>query len=312
MKPVRIAHISDLHLSPHYKRSNIRKTKRLLEYINRLGVDHVVVTGDIAANADEADFRIARGLFESAGLLDSGKLSLTIGNHDVYGGVHTVEDILLFPRQCRATDWAGKTKAFKEHFPELFQYTVSAAGGEVFPYLKVLGRMLLIGMNSVAEYSTVKNPVGSNGMVGLAEQANLDEMLSASPFRGLRKVVLIHHHFNKVKHHTNGTMESVWKVVEQQTMKLRGKKELMQLFQKHKVEAVLHGHYHQNVEYSRKGLRFLNGGGSILGPKPSVLQLNLLHLSDQGLEVELHDIPWFLDVRTSSRRDPVLTSQAAA
>jgi len=291
MKSTKVAHISDLHLSPLHKRTNIRNTKRLLEYIGRLGVDHVVVTGDIAADAEEGDFRVARKLFESYGLLDSRKLSVIVGNHDIYGGVHTAEDILDFPRQCRKTDYGRKLDEFREHFRELFENTVFARDNHLFPYIKPLGGLLLVGVNSVSEYSAVKNPVGSNGAVSQMQQEALHRMLSASPFKHLRKIVLIHHHFNKIRQQTDGTMQNVWKAIEQQTMKLRGKKELTKLFQKHKVDAVLHGHYHQNMEYSRKGLRFVNGGGSILSSNPSVLHLNVLRISDAGVDVQRHDIP---------------------
>ena len=80
-----IAHISDLHLSAEHKRFNLRRARRLLEEIGRRRVDHVVVTGDIAADADRREFEIARGLFRNSGLLDPAKLSLVIGNHDVFG-----------------------------------------------------------------------------------------------------------------------------------------------------------------------------------------------------------------------------------
>jgi UDP-2,3-diacylglucosamine pyrophosphatase LpxH len=140
-------------------------------------------------------------------------------------------------------------------------------------------------------------------------------MLSASPFKHLRKIVLIHHHFNKIRHQTDGTMQNVWKAIEQQTMKLRGKKELTKLFQKHKVDAVLHGHYHQNMEYSRKGLRFVNGGGSILSSNHSVLHLNVLQISAAGVDVQRHEIP-SLALNAQGpylpASVPVITSPAAA
>lgn len=289
--PLTIAHISDLHLSTTHKRTNIRNTKRLLDYIGRLNVDHLIITGDITASAEKTDFQLARSIFDGYGLLNTRRMSVAIGNHDIFGGVHTAEEILDFPKRCKHTNFHRKVEMFVEHFGELFRDTIVASDRHPFPYLKPLGGLVLIGMNSVAEYSTVKNPVGSNGAVDQRQQEALDRMLSASPFKHLRKIVLIHHHFNKIRHRTDGTMQNVWKAIEQQTMKLRGKKELMKLFQKHKVEAVLHGHYHRNMEYSRKGLRFINGGGSILSSNPSVLHLNIIRVSDAGVDVQRHEIP---------------------
>jgi 3',5'-cyclic AMP phosphodiesterase CpdA len=293
MKTLRIAHISDLHLNAKHARVNIRNTRRLLDHASRLNIDHLVVTGDISANADEDDFLVARSLFHSAGLLDSQKMSVVIGNHDVYGGVYTAEDILQFPRRCRKVDVTRRMKRFCEHFQELFRTACCPNEGSCFPYLKPVGDLLLIGLNSVAEYSRVKNPVGSNGLVDERQQKQLDKMLASAEFRRSRNIVLIHHHFNKMEHATNGTMEGVWKAFEQQTMKLRGKKTLMELFKKHHVDAVLHGHYHENTEYTRKGLQFINGGASVQGSNPLILRLNVLHISSQEVRVEHHEIPSF-------------------
>ena len=315
MSTTRIAHISDLHLSAKHTRLNIRNSKRLLEQIKRLNVDHVVITGDIAANADEDDFHVARSLFQAAGMLDSLAMSIVIGNHDVYGGVHMAEDVLEFPRRCRKVDLLKKTDQFREHFQALFRNAYYPSEKSPFPYLKPLGDVLLIGLSSVTDYSPVKNPVGSNGRVDERQQQQLDHMLSSGQFKRSRTIVLIHHHFTRMEHPTNGTMQSVWKAFEQQTMKLRGKKDLMHLFKKHQVDAVLHGHYHENMEYTRKGLHFINGGGSILGPHPSVLHLNVLHVSSKEVHLEHHEFPVIEDnpkVRALSQRHALLPSHVAA
>ena len=311
----RIAHISDLHLSAKHTKINIRNTKRLLEQINRLNVDHVVITGDISANAEKDDFLVAKALFDGAGLLDCHAMSVVIGNHDIYGGVHIVEDILDFPRRCKKVDIRKKTEQFREHFQALFRNAFSPDERHPFPYLKPVGDVLLIGLSSVAEYSAVKNPVGSNGLVDERQRQQLDQILSSGQFRRSRTIVLIHHHFNKMDRPTNGSMQSIWKAFEQHTMKLRGKNELMHLFKKHRVDAVLHGHCHENMEYTRKGLRFINGGGSILGPSPSVLHLNVLHVSPREVRLEHHEFPVVEElskVRALKQEQRLLPSHAAA
>ena len=290
MENMRIAHISDLHLSPVHKRSNIRRTKALLEHIGRMGVDHIVITGDIAANAEREDLLLARKLLQSQGLLDSRLLSVVIGNHDVYGGVHTVEDVLDFPRRCRKTDLRKRIEQFHDAFHEAFQGTQFAAADSPFPYVKPLNDLLIIGLNSVAAYSVVKNPVGSNGEVDEHQRHRLDRLLSFSSSQLSNRIVLVHHHFNKMEHTTDGTMQSVWKAFEQQTMKLHGKRALMKLFRRHAVDVVLHGHYHRNVAYTRKGLHFINGGGSVLSPDSTMLHLNILHVDGNGIRVRQHEI----------------------
>lgn len=312
---MRIAHISDLHLSAKHKRMNIRNTKRLLEYIQRLKVDHVVVTGDIAASGEKEDFVLARNLFQAAGLYDASTMSVVIGNHDVFGGVHTPEEILEFPRRCRKVDVRKGTELFHEHFQPLFHGACLPGGATPFPFFKSLRGTLLIGLNSVTSYAPTKNPVGSNGLVDERQQELFDQMLSSGRFKDHRIIVLVHHHFSKMHNGNGGTVQSVWKAFEQQTMKLRGKKRLMQLFKKHRVEAVLHGHYHENMKYVRKGLLFINGGGSILGPSPSVLHVNVLHVTSMGIDVERHEFPaveHLPRIRIPGREPVLLPSHSAA
>jgi len=290
MEPFRIAHISDLHLSAEHKRTNLRRARRLLEEIRRRRVDHVVVTGDIAADADEREFDIARRLFRNAGLLDSTRLSVVIGNHDIFGGVHRAEDILTFPRRCRETDVDAQVEGFRSAFKEAFDRCMFGAHAKPFPYAKVLGDVVLFGVNSVARHSGVKNPVGSNGEVGDGQFRKLSNLLAVPQLSGKTKIVLIHHHFNKLAPAGEGALNSVWGAIERQTMKLYGKGRLFELFREHGVAVVLHGHVHTNTEYERKGVRFVNGGGSLLAPLGDIA-FNLLSVTPEGVESRIITIP---------------------
>jgi len=290
MEPFRIAHIADLHLSAEHKRSNLRRARRLLEEIRRRRVDHVVVTGDIAADADGREFEIARRLFKNAGLLDSSKLSVVIGNHDVFGGVHRAEDILTFPRRVRHTDVEAQVETFRSAFKEAFDRCMFGSHGKAFPYAKVAGDVVFFGVNSVARHSGVKNPVGSNGEVGDGQFKRLAHLLGVPQLKGKTKIVLIHHHFNKLAHAADGALNSVWGAIERQTMKLHGKGRLFELFREQGVAAVLHGHVHVNTGYERKGVRFINGGGALLGPLGDIA-FNLLSITPEGVESRIITIP---------------------
>ncbi len=307
---MRIAHISDLHLSSLHSRSNIRRTKELLDHIDRLGVDHVVITGDIAGDASRKDFLLARKLLQSHGLLDSRLLTVIPGNHDIYGGVYTVEELLGFPRRCRRTDLRKQAEQFQDAFHEAFGGTRRESADSLFPYVKLVGGVLFIAMDSVAPYSTVKNPVGSNGAVDEDQRDRLDRLLS-SVVSSSRRIVLIHHHFDKMNHSTDGTMQSIWKVFEQRTMKLYGKRALMKLFRKHGVEIVLHGHYHRNSEYTRSGLRFANGGGSILTPESTGLNVNVLDVDSTGIRLQRLEFPPASDRQHLQMREVVPPLAAA-
>jgi len=214
-------------------------------------------------------------------------MSIVIGNHDIFGGIHMAEEILDFPRRCKKTAYQKKIMEFKQYFQELFQDCQFTDTQNPFPYIKPLGDLLLIGLNSVAEYSSVKNPVGSNGKVSKNQIQRLDQMLSKGEFTNHTKIVLIHHHFKKIKKSVNGTMHSIWGAVENQTMKLRSKRDLLNLFRKHSINLVVHGHLHENREYTKKGIRFMNGGGSILNNDLPQLYVNIIKITSAGVTTEL-------------------------
>ena len=298
MRPYRIAHISDLHISAVHHRKNLRRAKTLLMYARQAGVDHIVVTGDIAADADKKDFELARHLFRSLGLLDSSKMSMVIGNHDIFGGVHIAEDVLDFPKRCKHTDYREKVEQFRHSFREAFEKCIGAHSHRLFPFAKMLGDLMIIGINSVARYSKLRNPVGSNGEVEDSEFDALESMLASTLFKDKRKIVLIHHHFSRREVRKDGTMHSVWAAIEKQTIKLRGKKRLIKLFKEHNIEMVLHGHVHEIHEYERGGIRFLNAGGSVLAENPEQLMLNVLTIGEGAMTTETITLP---SVRAAER-----------
>ncbi|MHB1688154.1 MAG: metallophosphoesterase family protein, partial [Ignavibacteriaceae bacterium] len=57
---MKIAHISDLHFTTFFKKSNYGSIQYLLEYALNHNADHIVITGDLTDNADKNDFLILR------------------------------------------------------------------------------------------------------------------------------------------------------------------------------------------------------------------------------------------------------------
>ncbi len=289
-KPFTIAHISDLHISLDHQRQNIRRTRRLLESALHRNVDHIVVTGDITADAKPGEFDSARKIFKNYGLLDSKRLTVVAGNHDIFGGVHTAEEIFSFPKRCKGVDYGAKLNLFRGAFEETFRQSLIYDRKHLFPFVKILGGVMLIGVNSVAGYSKLANPLGSNGEIDDKQFKQLNELLGADLFRNKRKIVLIHHHFNKLRCEAAGTIHSVWSTIEKQTMKLRGKKRLLELFRKSGVQLVLHGHVHENREYEREGIQFVNSGGSVLGGERGTLSYTLVHVYPDTIRTTLQNI----------------------
>ncbi len=272
---MKIAHISDLHLDKTYKRNNYRKTIQLLEYIADNKYDHVIISGDITENAEASAFEIARNLFKRYGLLNSKKLTLTIGNHDIFGGVHLAEDVINYPKKCKATNYEAKVNDFEKYFTESFKNIIRPADKKLFPFIKEFDEFILININSIAYYSMLKNPFASNGKISDVQLKPLEKLFSKNEFGGKQKIVITHHHFNKYSTEDDDS-STLWKAIDRQTMKLRKKKSIIKQFKNFGVSTVLHGHVHETTEYHRKNIKFINAGGSILSVKDDTLQINSL------------------------------------
>lgn len=290
---MRIAHISDLHLDKNYKKDNLINTLKLLEYISDSDFDHVIITGDITENAESSAFELARSLFKKHGLLDPDKLTLTIGNHDIYGGVHLAEDIVNYPGKCRSTNYQVKVQEFAYYFRESFanERIIKPGTGHVFPFIKEFDDFILAGLNSIAEYSMLKNPFASNGKIGFRQIEAIQNTLSKNKLNNKRIIALTHHHFCKDNIVPVIDSTSIWKTVEKQTMKLRDKKRILKQLREIGAGIVLHGHLHESAEYERKGIRFLNSGGTLLSENSDVMKINILEINSSTLDNEFLLIP---------------------
>jgi len=260
---MKLIHISDLHLCLSYKRNNIKKTKKLIKHIAEQNAGHLIITGDISDNADENDYCILKKILQAFNLYSSEKTTIIPGNHDIFGGVQKAEDIISFPSKCNKTDYEARIKRFAEIFEELFRNTYFPFENEYFPFAKPLDGVVLIALNTVDKYSKLKNPTASNGKVGRKQLGGLIDALTAKSFSGYKKIVIAHHHFYKNCDEVKSSESIIWNSIEKFTMKLRGKKKLIKAFSENKVSCVLHGHSHDMREYERKGVLFLNAGGSI-------------------------------------------------
>ena len=286
---MKIAHISDLHLNTFYSNSYFNEIKIILKYILSQKADHIAITGDLTDNAAERDFEILRNLFNGFGLMSSERLSVVIGNHDIFGGVQTAEDILSFPGKCMDTDYSAKVKRFTDYFRETFSKCVFKNDESYFPFAKILDDVLLTGLNSIIPYSKLTNPFASNGEISLDQFNSLNSLLDDFSEFCKTKLVLVHHHFEKFKPDSTRS-NSLFQNIEKQTMKLRKKKRLYELFDKHKIDLVLHGHYHNSAEYMRKGIRFLNAGATIKGRNLNEININFVNIEENKIKIDIHKL----------------------
>ncbi len=302
---MRIVHISDLHFTTFFSNNNLTLIEQVLKYAIELEGDHIVITGDLTDNAEPKDFLILRKLFEKLDLINGNRFSLVIGNHDIFGGAQTAEDIFTFPEKCSRIDYNKKVKEFYFYFPELFDNSAYFNPERIFPFAKIIGNFLLIGLNSIAEYSRVNNPFASNGIISLEQLDEFYKIFDRFKDENYRKIVMVHHHFNKMKIKENSS-GSLWQNIEKQTMKLRKKKRLLKLFNNESVELVLHGHYHESKEYERKGIRFSNAGASFINDNNKELNVNVIDIEDK-IDISIIKLPALK--KTSTNNEQLISSR---
>jgi len=283
---MKLAHLSDLHFTTFFRNSELYGIESILRYCNSQNVDHLIITGDLVEKPEPYDFELLRKVFKQNGFLTSDRLSLVIGNHDIFGGVLTIDDVFNFPKHCENINYKKSVVEFCSHFKESFDGCCYISRKNIFPYAKVIDDVLIIGLNSVAEYSKTKNIFASNGEI-THEQLNELETIFKLFNECKTKIILIHHHFKTMKSLHENKFGSFWQIIEKQTMKLRTKGKLMEMFNEYNVDMVLHGHYHESSEYFRKGVRFLNAGGSFKNELLNQNQVNFLETNRTSLKVEI-------------------------
>lgn len=254
----KIAHISDLHIDRQNKNLTER-FDRLLKNISKKKVDHLFITGDIVHKPDEANFETVIKKLKKYGYFRREKLSVCIGNHEVFGGAEHGGKSYRFPTQCKNTDIQNRTKEFCNYFGDTFPKEMKS-----FPYAKEIENLVIFGINSVAKWSLDGNPIGSNGEITDKEILILKKLLNSRKYSGKLKIALIHHHFYYTSLYKEDEIFSNWLYSERVTMQLHNRKNIINLFRECGIKFVFHGHTHINETYKRDGINFINCSGCLL------------------------------------------------
>lgn len=234
----RLAHISDIHLSP-LPDITYRElvSKRITGYINwqrnRKGVmtggvldtlvediraqkpDHLAITGDMVNLALDQELLVARDWLRTLG--DPSDVSLIPGNHDAY-----VPGAL--DKACRM--WEPWMRGDGE---------VEDGRRVEFPYLRVRGDVAIIGVSSARATA----PFMASGDFRSAQAKRLAQVLDETGKRGLFRVVMIHH--PPVRGATHAMK------------RLFGIGLFQKIMKQHGAELVLHGHTHLATTYQIEG-----------------------------------------------------------
>ena len=231
-----IAHLSDVHLGPirgftprfwNLKRLsgywNWRRRRqadhrrsvldRLVADLKAQRPDHIVVTGDLANIGLPQEHIDALAWLKGLGPPD--RVSVIPGNHDIYarGG-----------RDLGTRRWADYMRSNAEGAPLL-----GAASAADFPFVRRLGGVALIGLNSAVPTP----PLIAAGRAGKEQLARLAKVLDGARGQGLFRLVLIHH-----------------PPLPGQASATRGLKDaavLQGILYAHGAELVIHGHNHLDM-----------------------------------------------------------------
>lgn len=290
---VTFAHISDPHVNRLFHPSHLSKLRWSLEDALLRGANHIVISGDLSSDADERDLKDCRKLFAELGILREDKLTLVIGNHDIYGGPHLAEDLFGFPSRCRRAEYDDRVMRFADIFAETFPSALRPLG-RPFPFLKMVSRTAILGLNSVARHSHLKNPFGSNGRVAddeLAAASLLLELPAATLAHN--RIAVLHHHFiDEPEGGSELPTSNLIRKIEGETLKLRHKSNVVKSFIKGKVDLVLHGHVHVTSQYKYQGLRVSNGGGAVMPLLPGQgYAYNLHNTGENSVVSERRQVP---------------------
>lgn len=190
---MRIAHISDLHLLdlegavPHRilnKRFtgwvNIRLNRghthkpapvhAAREAFHEVGVDHVVVTGDLTNLALEREFEVVRAFLDGLGYGPE-NVSVVPGNHDTY------------------TRGSHKVGRFATYLAPYATGDVHVSGDSLFPFIRLRGPVAIVGLSSAVP----RPPLVASGEVGEPQLAALRRALAHPEVASRTPVVLVHH-----------------------------------------------------------------------------------------------------------------------
>lgn len=191
--------------------------RSLGEDLRHRGCDHLVVTGDLSNVGLAGEWHAALAWLQTTG---AGPESVTVipGNHDLYS-----RDIVA-------------SGAFERTFGS-FQEAQLRPPGARYPFVRLRGRVALVGVNSCEPTPTLQ----SWGRVGEAQLRALGALLVSPEVHGCTRVVLIHH------------PPIVYRGGERRNLRDRGR--FLEVISRAGAELVLHGHDH------RDALSWLEGPG---------------------------------------------------
>jgi 3',5'-cyclic AMP phosphodiesterase CpdA len=236
-----IAHMSDIHLAPvrglglgHLnvkralglanwllKRSKVHAratVDALVADLREQRVDHIVVSGDLVNLGLPGEHQAALAWLEALGPPD--KVSVVPGNHDIY---------------CRLWRDPGVERWRAYMTSDATGATIAEEGERGFPYVRILGRLALVGVNSAVP----TRPFMAIGRIGEPQLAAVAATLDRLGREGFRRLVVVHHP------PLPGQADARRGLVDADRLE--------QVLMQHGADLVIHGHNHIDMRATRRG-----------------------------------------------------------
>jgi len=248
MRPMRLAHCSDLHLLSHdgarwldlankrwigamnllsnrSRHYHVEAFDDMVADLNAIGVDHVLCTGDVTNLALRQEFAFARGKFDR---LAGGPRDITVipGNHDAY----VAEGVPLFQEmfgELATTDpgwaWAESDRA-------------GADDDLRWPIVRVRDALALVGTSTSRQTPWFT----AYGRLGAGQLARLRTALRDPRLAGKTRVIAIHH-------------PPAGRRAESKIRGLRDHAELAAVIAETGADLIVHGHEHRDMTEALPG-----------------------------------------------------------
>jgi len=261
---VKIAHISDIHISGMQDRRQLADLDRMLEYFNTVGYDHLVISGDLSNSANPEDWQIIREKLKSHDLYHWDKTTVIAGNHDL---TNLEEEMRFYNAlnpisQLRKKAFDRKLIEFCVFFQELI--TGEEGGKQAFPFIKIINfqslKIAIAAVNSVYPWYPTDNPLGARGFVSPGQLKALSQKSVIESLKDCFVIGLCHHAY-KV-YGTNSPIDQAF----DWTMELKNRDEFLGVLQAMHAKLVLHGHFHRFQSYEVNTIPFINGGSFRYNP----------------------------------------------
>ncbi|MEI8185655.1 MAG: metallophosphoesterase [Chlorobiaceae bacterium] len=261
---VKIAHISDIHISGMQDHRQIECLDRMFDYFNTAGYDHLVISGDLSNNANPQDWKIIREKLESHGLYHWDKATVIAGNHDL---INLEEEMRFYNAlnplaRLRKNAFDRRVIDFCLFFQELI--TGEEQGNQAFPFLKIINyssiKIAFAALNSVYPWYPADNPLGARGYITTGQLRALSVERVFTSLADCFVIGLCHHAYK-----VYGTDSPIDQAFDW-TMELKNRDEFLAVMKGIHAKLVLHGHFHRFQSYRVNDITFINGGSFRYNP----------------------------------------------